>query len=135
MEDTNNIEEITQTIQNANLKALVVEDDPVNQMLLQEILKSLNVTATIAENGTIAAEKAAANSYDVIFMDIEMPGLNGIEATEKIRSLGNQTTIIACTASQLDEDQRNYLDAGMNHCITKPISKKAIIRILRKCIG
>jgi PAS domain S-box-containing protein len=104
------------------LKLLVVEDNPVNQKLLLLILAQLGFTPDVAENGNQALEAVARAKYDLIFMDLHMPQMDGLEATRKIRALEmDQPKIIAMTADALAGDREKCLDAGMDDYIRKPI--------------
>jgi len=115
-----------------DLSILVAEDYELNRILISEILQIYNITPTFAINGKEAIEKASAYNYDIIFMDINMPVLNGIEATKEIRELGIDTPIIALTANALEGDKERYLSEGMNDYISKPIELELLVEILKK---
>lgn len=116
------------------LNALVVEDNAINQFLLQETLKLWGIGSVhIAANGIEAVEKCENNRYDIIFMDIQMPGMDGIEATKRIRastSCNNNTRIIATTANADETNTQKCIDAGVNDFISKPISRKLLKDII-----
>ncbi|MCG8490426.1 MAG: ATP-binding protein [Sneathiellales bacterium] len=106
------------------LKVLVAEDHPVNQAVLKEILNLWGHEATLANNGTEAVQFASENDFDLILMDIQMPELDGLEATKTIRNLDHKSSripIIAVTANATLEDEEKCLNAGMNDFISKPI--------------
>src|SRR5690606_23840932 len=109
-----------------NTKVLLVEDNDFNQLVAKDTLIELlpNIEVDIAENGAIAVDMVKKNDYDLVLMDIQMPVMNGIEATENIRSLNDDSkkniSIIAMTANVLQEDVKRYLDCGMNAYISKP---------------
>jgi len=106
-------------------RALLAEDDPTNQMVIVKMLQHFNITCDIANNGEEAVALASKQAYDLIFMDILMPKVDGYEATEKIRSsceLNKETKIIAMTAMASDGDQAKCFKVGMNEYISKPIS-------------
>ena len=104
------------------LKILVVEDNLVNQKLLQVVLKNLGCAAEVASNGQVAIEKVRTDKFDLILMDLQMPVMGGLEATQFIRSQISKTVpIIALTAAATKEDEMNSLVAGMNDFITKPV--------------
>ncbi len=110
------------------LNVLVVEDNPINLKLMVSILERLKISVEVAENGLTAIEKVQRNSYDLIFMDIQMPHLDGIEATKKIRAMNlpKRPTIIALTANVTSEHRRICLNAGMDDFLSKPIRVQTI---------
>ena len=104
------------------LKILVAEDNLVNQKLLQVVLGNLGCEVDVASNGQVAVEKVKTHSYDLVLMDIQMPGMGGYEATAIIRSQISKTLpILALTAAVLKEDEQKSLASGMNDFITKPV--------------
>ncbi|MBC7607484.1 MAG: PAS domain-containing protein, partial [Burkholderiales bacterium] len=108
-----------------NLKVLVVEDVKLNQMLIKIILEDLDIAVDIAENGKIAMEMLKTNQYDIIFMDLQMPEMNGYEATEYIRNtMNSQVPIIALTADVTNVDLEKCKAIGMDDYISKPIDEK-----------
>jgi PAS domain S-box-containing protein len=111
---------------------LVVEDHEVNQQLFKTILEKLGHRVFLAGDGLEAVEAAGQAEFDLIFMDIQMPNMNGYDATRKLREMGVQTPIIAVTASALQEEQKKAIAAGMNHCLTKPFKKKDLVPVLRQ---
>jgi PAS domain S-box-containing protein len=113
-------------------RVLVVEDHAVNQQLFKTILEKLGHRVYLAGDGLQAIQAAEKASYDLIFMDIQMPNMNGYDATRKLREMGVQTPIIAVTASALQEEQKRALAAGMNHCLTKPFKKKDLVPVLEQ---
>ncbi len=107
-----------------NKNILLVEDNELNQELFVELLANTEATIDIANTGVVAIEKIKEVKYDIIMMDIQMPVLNGIEATKIIRNNYKElidVPIIALTANALDSDIKEYYDAGMNDFISKPI--------------
>ncbi len=113
---------------------LLVEDNPTNQFLAVELLKKLQFKVDVADNGQQALEKAKAFRYDAILMDVQMPIMNGFEATRLIRKLTQYDTvpIIAMTAAALVEDQTACLQAGMDDFVAKPIEISQLVRVLKK---
>lgn len=99
---------------------LLVEDNKINQMITQKMLQQKGISCVIVESGEEAIENAKANSYDLILMDVHLPGMSGTEATTIIRTFDNQTPIIALTAISLNENKETLLSFGMNEVITKP---------------
>ena len=90
-------------------------------MLLQMILEKMGFVVTIAVDGEEAVQKAKANPFDIIFMDMQMPNLNGYEATKQLRAADVRTTIIALTAYAMKGDREKCLRAGMDGYVSKPI--------------
>jgi len=115
-------------------KILVVEDCLVNMELTKEMLEMVNCEVDIAENGEEAIEMYDDSSYDLIFMDIQMPKKDGVTVTKEIRQKetksGRHTPIIALTASVMDEDRKNYFAAGMDDIIAKPLKSAELVRVL-----
>ncbi|PMN92593.1 hybrid sensor histidine kinase/response regulator [Enterovibrio norvegicus] len=119
------------------LSVLVAEDHPVNQELICTVLRKLNCTPTVADNGAIAFERFIANRYDMIFMDCQMPVMDGYEATRKIRQLEADNNlpaipIIAMTANALAGDRERCLQEGMTEYIAKPFKQQALIVMMNK---
>lgn len=118
-----------------SLNILVVEDNPTNQMLMQILLEELNQKCTIANNGQIGVETYQDGNFDIILMDINMPVLNGIEATKKIRTLEKTNAkkripIIALTANAFESDKEDTKKAGMDGFLSKPINNQKLIEAL-----
>ncbi|MEQ1500879.1 MAG: PAS domain S-box protein [Myxococcota bacterium] len=102
-------------------RVLVVEDDPVNQEVALGLLADAGLTADLASDGLAAVRMAEAARYDLILMDVQMPGIDGLEATRRIRRAGSGTPIVAMTASAFGEDRARCLAAGMNDHLAKPV--------------
>lgn len=109
-------------------KALIVEDNLINQKVLRKLLDKINIPADIANNGIEAVALFEKNDYDIIFMDLHMPEMDGFEATKKIHSLAKYKAknipIIAVTASAFDEDKIKAIANGMDDFVSKPIVLK-----------
>ncbi|AXJ00302.1 His Kinase A (phospho-acceptor) domain-containing protein [Cyclonatronum proteinivorum] len=104
-----------------NMRILVVDDHPINRKVVTTILDKWNAKYEIACNGREAVEIASKQQFDIILMDIQMPVMDGYDATVKIREVrGDQVTILALTASILKEDEKHCLEVGMNGIIRKP---------------
>jgi len=119
------------------LKALVIEDNPVNAKMIVRMLQNLGIKSNIAKNGKEGVEMYKDGHYDVVFMDIQMPIMNGVDATKAIikYELENQlahTPIIAVTTNALKGDRERYLSAGMDEYIAKPIDINKFITALKQ---
>ncbi|TFG62223.1 MAG: response regulator, partial [Spirochaetales bacterium] len=114
---------------------LIAEDHEVNQILFKTILENLGYPVMVADNGAEAVKAVEKNTFSLIFMDIQMPEMNGYEATEKIRSMGVKTPIVAATASAVKEEKEKCLEAGMNDFLVKPFKKKDVKILLDKWLG
>jgi two-component system sensor histidine kinase/response regulator len=122
-----------------SVRILLAEDNPVNQKLATLMLTKAGYQVEVAENGKKAVEKytAAASDFDLIFMDVQMPEMDGMEATRKIRNLKLETRnipIVAMTAHTMKGDREKCLEAGMDDYITKPIKREIVFEILEKWI-
>ena len=114
---------------------LVVEDNKANQMFMKVILKQLNISFVIAENGKEAFEMYKSYHYPIILMDINMPIMDGIEATKKIREYEiknnlKHSKIIAVTANAIDGDEEKFMRIGLDGYITKPVNIDKLIKFL-----
>lgn len=115
--------------QHRALRLLVVEDNKVNQLLAMTLLRKAGHEVDLAINGIEGVEAVRSQEYDIVLMDMQMPEMDGLEATREIRKLPDakaQTTIIAMTANALAADQKLCLDAGMNDYMAKPIDPKTL---------
>lgn len=124
-----------QYAQNYPLKILMVEDNLVNQKVAEMMFSKLGYTFTLASNGLEALEATKMELFDLIFMDIQMPKIDGITATKEIRTDGNKnikTPIIAMTANAFEEDKKTCYEAGMNDFLVKPLKIENIIQIIEK---
>ena len=112
---------------------LLAEDNLPNQMVAQELLTRLGLTFALAQDGREAVEMAKKNRYDAILMDMQMPNMDGIEATHILRThLGLDTPIIALTANVMRQDIKRCLQAGMNDFLAKPLAWKRLYKTLKK---
>jgi PAS domain S-box-containing protein len=117
------------------MNILIAEDNSINQKLIVRILKILGEEVDIANNGLEALNAALKKKYDIILMDIQMPEMDGYEATRRIRSdvsKANQPVIIAMTANTLQGDREKCIEAGMNDYMSKPILIEEVKRIIKK---
>ncbi|GAA0816024.1 hypothetical protein GCM10009111_15190 [Colwellia asteriadis] len=115
-------------------RVLLVEDNRINRLIAEQILKQAGMKVFSAENGLQAVQMAEEHAYDVIVMDIQMPVMDGYEATQKIRLLAHheKTPIIAMTANAMTDDKERSLAVGMNKHLTKPIKANEVIAELSK---
>ena len=113
-------------------RILLAEDEPINQEVSRCILEEIGLVIDLAEDGAIAVKMAKTHAYPLILMDMQMPNLNGVDATRAIRTLpGYATTpILAMTANAFDEDKQLCLEAGMNDHIAKPIDQQRLFETL-----
>jgi CheY-like chemotaxis protein len=124
-------------METAQIKILVAEDSRVNQMILVRILKQLGITSNVVSNGSEAVEAIKAETYDAVLMDVNMPVMDGIEATRVITTSNPaacRTKIIALTADNRVEERQKCLEVGMDDYITKPVQLDELINTLRKWI-
>jgi CheY-like chemotaxis protein len=116
------------------LRILVAEDNPVNQKLTMRVLSKLGYKEVeIAQNGLEATEKFKQQFYEIIFMDVQMPEMDGLEATRNIRGIvGERPVIIAMTANAMQGDREECLRAGMDDYISKPVKLEVLVSVLEK---
>jgi len=111
---------------------LIAEDEDINFKYLSAILEMNNFNVVHASNGLEAIDMALNAAIDIVFMDIKMPGLNGYEATRKIRAYRPEMPIIAVSAFTLDEHKKLSIESGINEYISKPFSESTIIETLQR---
>ena len=113
-------------------RILLVEDNDINQQVARELLEDAGVQVEVADNGEIALQRVQQRTYDLVFMDMQMPVMDGVTATRAIRELGSMATlpIVAMTANAMEQDRRKCLDAGMNDFLVKPIDPAQLTSIL-----
>jgi PAS domain S-box-containing protein len=122
----------------AGLSVLVVEDNPTNRLIATKLLEQLGADVETAEDGYLGVEAAARGGFDLILMDVQMPGIDGVEAARRIRALGGlagEAPIVALTANVLAHQRQSYLDAGMDGVVGKPISPGALLAELARISG
>ncbi len=124
--DINNRELLTQGVLINKKIALLVEDNETNQIVSKAILEKIGFTIDIAKDGEEAIKSAKNFSYDIIFMDLQMPNIDGFEAARKIREFDKKIPIIALSAAVMQKDKMSTKEAGMNAHISKPIVKEEI---------
>ena len=121
-------------------EVLIVEDNPLNRKLAVTVMNKLGCNTDSAENGRIALDKIREKKYDIVFMDCQMPEMDGYEASAQIRrwendgTLQGHITIVAMTAHAIKGDKELCLQSGMDDYISKPIKKDNIAKMIRKHI-
>ena len=119
-----------------NIHILIVEDNQINQKLLEHLFKEWKLSFDIANNGIEALEKLKAGKYDLVLMDVQMPGMDGYTATQEIRlRLKLDIPIIAMTAHAFAGEREKCLGYGMNEYTAKPISERELIRLIKQFTG
>jgi PAS domain S-box-containing protein len=117
---------------NPDLRILVAEDNSINQKVARTLFKNIGYEIEIAQNGLEVLEKIGKAKYDIIFMDVMMPEMDGLQATREIRQKGNNIPIIAMTANIAKEERTNALNSGMDDYVTKPVRIDVVKKILIK---
>ncbi|WNH07962.1 ATP-binding protein [Thalassobellus suaedae] len=107
-----------------NVKILVVEDNKINQMITKKILTKMNLKCDIIDNGEDAVEMIKANNYNIVLMDIHMPGISGMEATKRVRAFDKELTIFALTAVTIEDKMHEFDEAGFTDIIPKPFKQE-----------
>ena len=123
----------------AGKEVLLVEDNELNMEIAQIVLTKAGMVVDTAENGQVAVTKASAKRYDVILMDIQMPVMNGYEATRAIRQFENkelaQVPIIAMTANAFQEDKQKALNEGMDGHVAKPLNVEMLLQVMQEALS
>ena len=117
----------------ATHRVLVVDDNRVNQLIIKEMLMSLGQKVEIVSNAEKAFKLFGTHSYDALFMDVHMPNIDGMQATQKLRGMHiKQPYIVALTADAFPETRKQAMDAGMDDYVTKPFVKMDIAEALKR---
>ena len=116
---------------------LLVEDEPINREIGEMLLKDAGFVVELAEDGQVAVEKFADEPFALILMDMQMPRMDGLAATQAIRALpaGADVSIIAMTANAFVEDRARCMAAGMNDFIAKPVDPEALYELLLRVLA
>ena len=120
------------------LSILVVEDNATNRMIATKLLENLGASVETAADGYLGVEAAARGAFDLILMDVQMPGIDGMETSRRIRALGGrvaQIPIVALTANVLAHQRQSYLEAGMDGVVGKPISPATLLAEIARLSG
>jgi len=120
------------------LRVLVVEDNPTNRLIATRMLEHMGARVETAADGRIGVEAVSRAAFDLIFMDVQMPVMDGVEATRLIRAMPGEagaTPILAMTANALAHQTRSYLAAGMNGVVSKPLSPGALVAQIMALVG
>ena len=112
------------------IHVLVVDDNKINQMITKKTLSKMGITAHAVDNGTLGVEEAKTNQYNMVLMDIHMPGISGHEATAQIRSFDKEIIIIALTAVTINDKKDEFENSGFNNIIPKPFKQELFEEIL-----
>ncbi len=125
-------------VESLGAKILIVEDNPLNQKITAAMLASQGYRFEIAENGAVALDEVETGAYGLVLMDIQMPVMDGLEATRQIRAMPPpfaDMPIVAVTANTLRGDKETYLAAGLNDVVTKPVDPTLLIGMVRDYFG
>jgi CheY-like chemotaxis protein len=121
-------------------RILVAEDSPDNGRVVRHVLECVGAEVELVENGRLAVERALAardegRPFDLILMDMQMPIVDGYQATRTLRSQGYTLPIIALTAHAMQEERQRCLECGCDEYQSKPIQREELIEVIRRCLG
>ena len=121
-----------------DFKILVAEDNRINRIVVKKLLENLGAKVETVSNGEQVLSACRQTDYDLILMDVQMPVLDGLEATRILRErerdsvVGRHIPIVALTAHSLDTERQTFLSAGMDDGITKPVNREMLLKLLNK---
>ncbi len=121
------------------LNVLLVDDDPINRLAAGSLLRQQGHRVAEAANGSEALDRMAEQGFDVVLMDVHMPVMDGVEATRRIRAMGDEaianTAIVGLTASVMSDEQQTYIDAGMDAVAAKPVVLDSLMHTISRCVA
>ncbi|MGE4292552.1 MAG: PAS domain S-box protein [Desulfovibrio sp.] len=128
------------SLHSSESRVLVVEDNRVNRIMLQRFLEKLGVKVQVAENGKMALDALRDQTFDMVLMDVQMPVMDGIEATRRIRAgecgpQNRDVSIAALTAHAMAGDRERFLEAGMDDYLSKPVDMESLVLLMRRLLG
>jgi CheY-like chemotaxis protein len=112
------------------MRVLVVDDNAVNRAVLDRMLRRLECDVTVAADGEAGVAAARAAPFDLVLMDVQMPGIDGLEAARRLRAAGVRTPIVALTASTAESDRARCLAVGMDGVLHKPLRRADLVATL-----
>lgn len=118
-----------------NKRVLIADDDSMNRMMIRKLLEEMNIQVLEAHDGNKVLDIFKAISCDLVIMDIQMPGMNGLEAVKNLRSMNNDVSVIALSGYSEEDLVNQAMKAGMNDYLVKPVNKKVLYRKLRKYLS
>ena len=119
-------------------KVLLVDDDEITQIQIKRLLEKQGLKVQVADNGKIALDELAKAEFQCILMDVQMPFMDGVEATKRIRASNSNfrtIPIIALTAYAMSGDRKSFLEAGMDDYVAKPIDQDVLMETLKRYLG
>lgn len=117
------------------MNILVVDDEFINQKMACRFLEKLGYEADTSDTGEESLEAMNSKSYDLVLMDINMPGINGIDACKQWKEAGSKAVIVAVSANDEEEDRKLYLSSGFDDVMPKPITKDGLQQLINKHVS
>lgn len=118
----------------SGLKILVVDDAPDNRLLISRFLSLAGASVEVSDNAIDGVAAALQGQFDLVLMDIQMPGMDGYDAIERLRRLNYKVPVVALTAHAMSSDRNRCLAAGFNSYLTKPIARAQLVATVEECI-